>query len=82
MACAHSCVSKPISPDTGPTIRRSADPLERCQRALQLVFDVGEAELEAIDNEIVGEMDAAYEFADRSPQPEPEARFRNIMVGE
>lgn len=61
---------------------RRTDPLERAQRALQVVFGVGEEQLDAIDNEIVAEMDAAYEFADRSPQPPPEARFHNIMVGE
>lgn len=61
---------------------RMSDPLERTLRALQTVFGVAEAELDALDNAIVAEVDAAYEFADRAPQPAPEARFANIMVGD
>lgn len=61
---------------------RMNDPLERTIRALGVVYGVEESELEAIDNEIVAEMDAAYDFADKSPQPPPEARFNNILVGE
>ena len=61
---------------------RMNDPLERTLRALQVIFNVAEAELEVIDEQVVREMDAAYEFAERSPAPAPEARFANIMVGD
>lgn len=59
---------------------RSADPLERTRRALQELHGVGEEEIEALDNAIVAEMDAASRFADESPQPDPEHRFANIMI--
>ena len=59
---------------------RRNDPLERTSLALQQIFGVPEAELEAIDEVVVQEMDAAYEFADRAPLPEPAARFANVMA--
>ena len=61
---------------------RMNDPLERTLRALQALHGVAEAELDAIDEKVVAEMDAAYEFAERSPPPPPEARFANILVGD
>ncbi len=61
---------------------RMQDPIERTQRALQLLHGVDEATLEKFDGEIIAEVDAAYEFADKAPQPPPEARFANILGGE
>jgi pyruvate dehydrogenase E1 component alpha subunit len=61
---------------------RIQDPLERALVALQKVHAVSEEELEAMDAELIAEVDAAYEFADKAPQPPPEARFENILVGE
>ncbi|MBL9099704.1 MAG: pyruvate dehydrogenase (acetyl-transferring) E1 component subunit alpha [Myxococcales bacterium] len=61
---------------------RLQDPLERTLVMLEKVHGLDEAALEALDAEIVAEVDAAYEFADKAPQPPPEARFQNIMVGE
>ena len=61
---------------------RMQDPIERTQRALQLLHGVDEATLEKLDGEIIAEVDAAYEFADKAPQPPPEARFANILGGE
>jgi pyruvate dehydrogenase E1 component alpha subunit len=61
---------------------RMQDPLERTLKALQVLHGVDEPTLEQLDGEIVAEVDAAYEFAERSPQPPPEARFKNILVGE
>ena len=37
-------------------------------------------ELAKIDEEIVAEMDAAAQFADESPLPDPEHRFRHNLV--
>jgi pyruvate dehydrogenase E1 component alpha subunit len=61
---------------------RMQDPIERTQRALQSLYGVDEATLDKLDGEIVAEVDAAYEFADKAPQPPPEARFANIMGGD
>ena len=61
---------------------RLQDPLERTLLALQQLHGFDEAALEKLDNELIAEVDAAYEFADAAPQPPPEARFENILVGE
>jgi pyruvate dehydrogenase E1 component alpha subunit len=61
---------------------RARDPLELTRRALLEVHGLSEAELEQIDEQIIAEMDAAERFADESPQPDPEHRFRNIMIEE
>ena len=61
---------------------RMQDPLERTLRALQQLHGLDEATLEQHDAKIIAEVDAAYEFADSTPQPPPEARFKNILVGE
>jgi len=61
---------------------RVQDPLERALLALQQLHGFDEAALEKLDEEIIAEVDAAYEFAAAAPQPPPEARFKNILVGE
>jgi pyruvate dehydrogenase E1 component alpha subunit len=61
---------------------RMQDPLERALLALQQLHGLDEAALEKLDGEIIAEVDAAYEAADAAPQPPPEARFNNILVGE
>jgi pyruvate dehydrogenase E1 component alpha subunit len=59
---------------------RANDPLEQVRRALQELHGMSEDEIEALDEQIIEEMDAAAEFADTSPQPDPDHRFRNIMI--
>jgi len=59
---------------------RSNDPLELVRRSLLEVHGFSEDEIEAIDDAIIEEMDAAAVFADESPQPDPEHRFRNIII--
>ncbi len=61
---------------------RAQDPLERALQALQTTHGLSEAALDAYDEEIIAEVDAAYEFADEAPQPAPETRFNNILVGD
>ena len=61
---------------------RLQDPLERTLRALQQLHGFDEAKLDELDAKIIAEVDAAYEFAESTPQPPPEARFENILVGE
>ncbi|HET6582815.1 MAG TPA: thiamine pyrophosphate-dependent enzyme [Nannocystaceae bacterium] len=58
---------------------RDRDPLHRAEQALGGA-GIGEDELTAIDDAIVQEMDAAEKFADESPPPDPEHRFRNHYV--
>jgi pyruvate dehydrogenase E1 component alpha subunit len=60
---------------------RMRDPLQRCEQDLR-DRGLGDADLEAIDDGIVAEMDAALKFADESPQPDPEHRFKNQLVGD
>lgn len=59
---------------------RRRDPLDLTRRALLEVHGVSEDELEQLDEEVIAEMDEAVEFADESPQPEPEHRFRNVYI--
>ena len=59
---------------------RAADPLERLRRALHELHGMSEDELEALDEAVIEEMDEAVDFADRSPQPDPEQRFANVLV--
>ncbi len=61
---------------------RARDPLELTRRALMELHGVSEDEVEAMDDAIVEEMDAAAAFADASPQPDPDHRFRNIIIEE
>jgi pyruvate dehydrogenase E1 component alpha subunit len=56
------------------------DPFEMVRRALMEKHGVPEAELDAIDDAVIAEMDEAMRFADEAPQPEPEHRFRNVLV--
>jgi pyruvate dehydrogenase E1 component alpha subunit len=59
---------------------RALDPMEMTRRALMEIHGMPEPELDAIDEAIIAEMDAAERFADEAPQPDPEHRFRNIMI--
>jgi len=58
---------------------RARDPLHRAEEGLKAA-GLGEDELAAIDDAIVQEMDAAEAFADESPVPDPEHRFKNHYV--
>ncbi len=59
---------------------RSRDPLELTRRCLLEVHGKTDDELEALDEEIIAAMDEAYRFADESPQPDLDHRFKNIMI--
>jgi pyruvate dehydrogenase E1 component alpha subunit len=61
---------------------RARDPLELTRRALVERHGLSEDELEALDEAVIAEMDEAERFADASPQPDPEHRFRNVYVEE
>jgi pyruvate dehydrogenase E1 component alpha subunit len=59
---------------------RLRDPIHVAERELLDVHGVPEATLETLDNGIIEEMTAALTFADESPPPDPELRFRNHYV--
>lgn len=59
---------------------KAKDPLFRCEQRLRNDHGFDDAAIEAIDDGVVEEMEAAVEFGDQSPQPEPEHRFRHHLV--
>lgn len=61
---------------------RERDPLHRAAASLAEDHGLSEEQLEKLDDEVSEEMDAAVTFADESPFPDPEFRFKNHMVGE
>ncbi|MEM7153201.1 MAG: pyruvate dehydrogenase (acetyl-transferring) E1 component subunit alpha [Myxococcota bacterium] len=59
---------------------KEIDPLHRAEKELHEEHGVSEDELESIDDKVTEEMDAAVDFAESSPLPDPEHRFRNHYV--
>jgi pyruvate dehydrogenase E1 component alpha subunit len=59
---------------------RIKDPLQVAEQQLRGQHGWDDAKMEAIDERVVAEMDAATDFAEASPLPDPEHRFRNHMV--
>jgi pyruvate dehydrogenase E1 component alpha subunit len=59
---------------------RQTDPLQRCEVELREAHGLDDDALSAIDDAVVAEMDKAVEFAEGSPLPDPEHRFRNHYV--
>ena len=45
---------------------------------LEVTLDTTEAELDAIDQQMADEIEAAYEFADSSPYPDPSEAFTDV----
>ncbi len=61
---------------------RQRDPLELTRRALIEVHGLTEERLEELDEAVYQRMSEAERFATEAPQPDPEHRFRNILVEE
>lgn len=61
---------------------KERDPLHQAQLSLGSDHGMSEEELEALDEKIWEEMDAAVDFADKSPLPDPEHRFKYHLVEE
>jgi pyruvate dehydrogenase E1 component alpha subunit len=59
---------------------RQRDPLFRCEQSLQSDYGMSEDDLTAIDDRVIEEMEQAVQFAEESPEPDPEHRFRNHYV--
>jgi len=59
------------------------DPLEvLLQHARDAGLELATRELERIEAEVAGEVDAAVRFAEESPDPEPEAIWRDVYASE
>jgi len=56
------------------------DPMSTAEQELREVHGWGDEDFEATDETVVAEMQDAMEFADSSPLPDPEFRFRNHYV--
>lgn len=59
---------------------KQSDPLHRAEAELRDDHGLSEEDLEGIDDAVIEQMDSAVDFADESPQPDPEHRFRNHYV--
>jgi pyruvate dehydrogenase E1 component alpha subunit len=59
---------------------KDLDPLHRAEQALQEEHGMSEEEMEELDDAVIEEMQAAVDFAEESPFPDPEQRFRHMLV--
>lgn len=59
---------------------KARDPLHVAEQQLRSDHGMSDETMEKIDDEVVAEMDAAVEFAESSPVPEPENRFLHHYV--
>lgn len=59
---------------------RERDPLNVSEKELREIHGLSDEAMEEFDDAIIEEMDAALQFADESPLPDPEYRFRNHYV--
>jgi len=57
-----------------------SDPIQQWSKHLTSKKKVKPAELEAIDTEILAEIDAAVRFVDESPDPPPESIYEDVYV--
>lgn len=61
-------------------IWRERDPLHRAEAELREQHGLSDEQLEEMDEAVIEEMDGAIQFAEESPLPDPEHRFRNHFV--
>jgi pyruvate dehydrogenase E1 component alpha subunit len=59
---------------------KERDPLHNCEMQLRGEYGVNDEALESLDDEVVEEMAGAVEFAEESPFPDPDFRFRHHYV--
>jgi pyruvate dehydrogenase E1 component alpha subunit len=59
---------------------KESDPLHRAGKALAAEHGMSAEAIEAVDEKVWEEMDGAVDFADASPVPDPEHRFRYHMA--
>ena len=61
--------------------QRTRDPIVRLKKVLIEEEGLAETELEAIDQELQAELEAAIEYAKSSPSPRPEDALEDLYVG-
>jgi pyruvate dehydrogenase E1 component alpha subunit len=61
---------------------RSDDAILQFRRKLIDAGRLSEEEYETLDHEAIAEVEAAVEFADRSPVPDPDAAYRYVYADE
>jgi len=59
---------------------RSRDPIQRLQNALIAQYSQPAGSLDQIEQDILAEVDAAIQFAQASPDPDPESTYRHVFA--
>ena len=59
---------------------RSRDPIQRLQNALITQYSQPARSLDQIEQDILAEVDAAIQFAQASPDPDPESTYRHVFA--
>lgn len=59
---------------------KAKDPIKRYEQRLVKDGVADEAELKAIENIVIKEIDAAVEFAEKSPKPKPESALEDVYA--
>ncbi len=61
-------------------VRQERDPIDHARDLLLAVGEVSEADLKEIDREVKGVVSDAAEFAQQSPEPEPDELHRDVLI--
>jgi pyruvate dehydrogenase E1 component alpha subunit len=62
--------------------QRKRDPIAVWSQRLIAEQLMDEAGIKAMDKEVIGEVEDAYQFADEAPEPEPEELYRDVYAEE
>ena len=60
--------------------QKKKDPITHLAARMKEEGTLDQAAFEAMDNEIRAEVEEAYRFADESPDPEPDALYRDVLA--
>ncbi|MAG96729.1 MAG: pyruvate dehydrogenase (acetyl-transferring) E1 component subunit alpha [Alphaproteobacteria bacterium] len=61
-------------------VRQERDPIDHARDLLLAAGEVSEADLKEIDREVKGVVSDAAEFAQQSPEPEPDELHRDVLI--
>jgi len=56
------------------------DPIALLRARMQELGHIDDAGVQALDDEVKAEVQDAWDFADASPEPAPEALYRDVLV--